>query len=581
MSCLIHVRSIAACLLGVLAAGGCLSRDLAPLNPCTISNVNERISVTNIDKVDVLFMVDNSNSMAEEQDSLSDQFPRLVRVLTSGDRNGDGLQDFQPARSLHIGVISSDMGTGGFRVPTCNESNFGDDGRLRDWGRRRSDCPAMPRTGRYETFLDYTPDINPDDAARDVTCIAAMGTGGCGFEQQLEAVLKAITPASSPLRFQMGTTGHADGANAGFLRPDSVLALILVTDEEDCSFADPELGNPNSTVYPGDLNLRCFSYPHAAHPISRYVDGYLAARANVPDLLVYAAITGVPVDLVDSPGEGDEPSELDRILADESMIETIDPAMPTRLKPSCNVPGRGIAFPPRRIVQVAKELMLRGAGAVVQSICQADYGPALDLIIDKIADALGGACLPRDLNPDATGRVPCDVIELLPMTGDFTRCEQLPGREAIGIDDETGRALCRVIQRVPVGGTPPTEPGWYYDTFTPERAMNCGEDGQRIAYTEGARPPTGAEVRLECLQPAQAGGGVFIDVGSPCEGRAGCSAGEIVSGGRMCVRNLTCNSATNELVVGCSVDADCEAEGLRGFRCDTSGPTGFCVNPTC
>ena len=38
-----------------------------------------------IDKVDLLFVVDNSGSMREEQASLRAQFPRLVDVLTSGD----------------------------------------------------------------------------------------------------------------------------------------------------------------------------------------------------------------------------------------------------------------------------------------------------------------------------------------------------------------------------------------------------------------------------------------------------------------------------------------------------------------
>ena len=45
----------------------------------------------------------------------------------------------------------------------------------------------------------------------DFACLATLGTGGCGFEQQLKAVRKALTI-------------HADGANAGFVRDDSLLA---------------------------------------------------------------------------------------------------------------------------------------------------------------------------------------------------------------------------------------------------------------------------------------------------------------------------------------------------------------------
>ena len=39
-----------------------------------------------IDKIDILFMIDNSNSMAGEQASLQAQFPKLMGALTTGER---------------------------------------------------------------------------------------------------------------------------------------------------------------------------------------------------------------------------------------------------------------------------------------------------------------------------------------------------------------------------------------------------------------------------------------------------------------------------------------------------------------
>ena len=53
------------------------------------SSIEAEIAVTSIDKVDLLFVVDNSGSMREEQTALRAQFPRLIQVLTSGDRDGD------------------------------------------------------------------------------------------------------------------------------------------------------------------------------------------------------------------------------------------------------------------------------------------------------------------------------------------------------------------------------------------------------------------------------------------------------------------------------------------------------------
>ena len=57
-----------------------------------------------------------------------------------------------------------------------------------------------------------------------------------------------------------------------------------------------------------------------------------------------------------------------------------------------NVPGRGIAFPPRRIVGVAQTLKARGAEAVIGSICTDDYTAPIDRITRAIGTAAGGTC---------------------------------------------------------------------------------------------------------------------------------------------------------------------------------------------
>ena len=146
---------------------------------------------------------------------------------------------------------------------------------------------------------------------------------------------------------------------------------MFLTKEEDCSALDPELFNPTSSVYSGDLNLRCFSFPGAVQPVERYVDGLAAGRD--PRLIYFAPIVGVPVEVAGS--------DFAAILDHPDMQEQIDPSMPNRLRPSCNVPGLGFAFPPRRIVDVGRQLEDRGAHVTVQSTCQADLTPAMDALI--------------------------------------------------------------------------------------------------------------------------------------------------------------------------------------------------------
>ena len=274
------------------------------------------------------------------------------------------------------------MGVGGYSVPTCVNRDFGDDGILRTQG----NIPACDAS--YPSFAELSaddPSGSVDPFVQHVSCVANVGIGGCGFEQQLDAVLKALTPSTSPIRFASDTVGHGDGVNSAFVRTDSILATILLTDEEDCSALDPGLFDPASPTYSStDLNLRCFAHPGAVHPVARFGDGLRALRTN-PNDVIFAAIAGVPVDLVSDPTALDYTA----ILSDPRMTETLDPSMPNRLTPSCNVEGRGVAFPPRRIVQVAESF---GANGVVQSICQEDFTPVVDAILQRVAARVSGSC---------------------------------------------------------------------------------------------------------------------------------------------------------------------------------------------
>jgi hypothetical protein len=333
-------------------------------------------------KLDLVLLVDNSNSMSEEQLALAEQLPRMARVLATGDLDGDGEQDFPALQSVRVGIIDPDMGSGGYPIMTCDEPILGDDGLF-----QRSGNPELEGCDRsYPRFAEYNDDEGPEaleSFIEHVRCVAQMGIGGCGLEQQLEALLKAVTPSTSDIRFTGGSTGHADGSNAGFLRDDSIVAMVVVTDEGDCSVADTDLFDPNRWDL-GSLNTRCYEQPDMLHSVDRYIDGLQAVREN-PDDVIFSLVAGVPTDLVTS----EEGTDYDAIFADERMEVRINPTAPNELLPSC-ASANGLAFTPRRMVEVAQGF---GGNGVVQSICQEDFAPVIGSILDRVASRARGECV--------------------------------------------------------------------------------------------------------------------------------------------------------------------------------------------
>ncbi len=385
-------------LTGVALTGGVLTGcpSTREIPPDATSDVGFDAGPPEANGLDLLLMIDNSNSMAEEHANLLAELPRLFQVLASGDRDGDGAVDMGPVGSIHVGVVTSDMGAGpNTGVPTCARG-LGDDGILRQRSRMASArCMASYPSGIFE--FDAT-DSGADFAAT-LECLGQLGTGGCGFEQQLEAALKAVSPISAtewtvegyaPPRFVSAdgladtAAGQGQGPNDGFLRPDSALAIVLVTDEEDCSVRDYDLfvtGDPRFMSVP--LNLRCNTFgEHTGmgiiHPVVRYVDGFVGLRRDAR-MLAFSVIAGIPPET-----EADaQVHDYSAVLASAGMTPRPN-AMGTNLEPSCAT-ANGVAYPPIRIVQTAAGLHMRGAQVTMSSICAASFQPAIDRLIASLA----------------------------------------------------------------------------------------------------------------------------------------------------------------------------------------------------
>ena len=177
------------------------------------------------EKVDFLFVIDNSASMIGEQQSLAASFPGFV----------DALKQTLQADDYHVMVTATDATTtdgceemlcsGGLPVfpppcpgYTCGSTIAGCDsmlgaGRVLDAGYNA--CPGIDADQRYLT--DEHPDLY-----ETFSCVAQLGGGGHDVEQQMGAMLGALSPELN----------GAGGCNDGFLRDDAILVVVIITDEE-------------------------------------------------------------------------------------------------------------------------------------------------------------------------------------------------------------------------------------------------------------------------------------------------------------------------------------------------------------
>jgi hypothetical protein len=250
----------------------------------------------------------------------------------------------------------------------------------------------------------------------------------------------------------------------------------------------------------------------------------------------------------------------------------------------------------------------------VQSICQEDFAPAMDAIIEVIAKQLGAVCLPRELVPDSEGKVGCDVVWELPRAGTApanspTACSQRPYLEFV--ENDNGREVCKVVQ-LPVLNRmiPPSTAGegWYYDNFSEDVMQSCPPaTPQRVAFSAGSKPPTGVTVKLECLNETQSlvstrtdimvGAHVYQPtIGSPCkqvEWPKNQNPPVFIPDADVCATTLAsgmkehimfCHASANVCVKPCTSIDECPAAWVCDDRPNTkmaSGGSAYCVNPTC
>lgn len=116
MSSPTRARVLAAAAAAVVAAG-CQDYNFNPVGHCLLQPGSQRFTLSNVSSADVLFVVDDSGSMAGEQDRLAEAFGDFVANLTSTNfaRAQGGLLPLD----FHVAVTSSSVFTNGVPLGTA------------------------------------------------------------------------------------------------------------------------------------------------------------------------------------------------------------------------------------------------------------------------------------------------------------------------------------------------------------------------------------------------------------------------------------------------------------------------------
>lgn len=89
-----------------LGAASCLERPAVPVTPNLQAGIRLPLTGQGIDEVDILLEIDNSNSMAGNQERLANNLEHMVELFFAVTQGA-----MSPIRSLRVGVITSDLGT--------------------------------------------------------------------------------------------------------------------------------------------------------------------------------------------------------------------------------------------------------------------------------------------------------------------------------------------------------------------------------------------------------------------------------------------------------------------------------------
>lgn len=169
-------------------------------------------------KVDILFVVENSPAMAALSPSVAEHAEQMMKPIFD-------LMEKGTYGDLHVGVITTDRGHGPRGNATCLPAADAPPPLLVQRGEAAApDCQG-PVFENWIRFYGRPGNPFPDNLppgqslGKTLSCMLAVGSNGCDAPQPLEAAYQALR----------------DKRNAGFLRDDALLVLAFIGAQDDQS----------------------------------------------------------------------------------------------------------------------------------------------------------------------------------------------------------------------------------------------------------------------------------------------------------------------------------------------------------
>ena len=462
----------------------CTPHPLMEPNPVPETETIAMFDINPGRQLDLLFMIDNSSSMEQEQASLARNFPLLITEL---EKIPGGLPD------IHVAVISSNFGAGpNVPAPACNP--YGDRGRFLV----KPGCGLDPSANPWlEQDINNKKKNFTGDLATTFSCIANLGSSGCGYEHQLQALRASLYDVNPE--------------NRGFLRDTAYLGIIMLSDEDDCSgepfatFFDQMIPSGQASSLTCSLLghvcngqevpamdgftaplTSCVPYERAQNPaldmhpemdpprkqrlinVSEFVDYIKKKKDGRPDRIIVSAIVGWPKDAATAQYKVGP------------VMKTTPPRTELDNVPIC-MSANGTATAGVRLKHFVDAF---GDNGSIYSICQDDYRDAITDIGNTLAKRLNSTCINApliDTDPKTPGLQPeCQVVDRTPKGMEYSDVPLPPCT--------SGKTPCWAL----------------------EPDMNnekCGS-GYHVVRTSGASPPpVGTLLGVRCLTCTSAANG--------------------------------------------------------------------------